>query len=121
MSNTRHNPNSSGAYFIFYINCKACDSVSYKLYIQSKPSVHSLVKIFIEKKGEHDPEKHLSIKPTRMIGEARTELALEVLANNKGSSTAYYNKLFLWEIYGTQLNKEAFTESVNILLVTFLG
>ena len=57
---------------IAYINCKACDSVSCKLCIQSKSALDSLVEIIIEKKGEHDLEK-----------------PLKVLANNNGSATTY--------------------------------
>ena len=89
VNSARHYP-LKGVYLTIYIDCKECKDLSYKLYLNTKPSGDAVVEVCVEKIGDHHPDKHLTIKPDRIEGEARHELAKDVLALNKGSSKAYH-------------------------------
>ena len=86
----RHNP-SSGLYLTIRVECKACKIVAYNINLIAAPDqANESVELAYERKGDHLPDKHLTIIPDRITGDARKELAKEVLSENMGSSKAYH-------------------------------
>ena len=82
----RHNP-SSGLYLTIRVECKACKIVAYNINLNAAPDqANESVELTYERKGDHLPDKHLTIIPDRITGDARIELAKEVLSENMGAS-----------------------------------